>query len=113
MVKKKAKHEHTKKKSDDKFIENLDIYTCDVSSDNKFFCANGDSFKNVIDLGNSLDSMDEKTFGAHVNSEKNDFATWIYDVVGDVALADTLRDLDNLEDTKREVKVRIEFLEGN
>ena len=121
MSKKKAKKKKSPKadskkqldKAIDETIENMDLYTCDVSDDNVFYCANGETFKNIVDLGNSLSEMDEETFSSHVNEEKNDFANWIYDSVGDVLLAETLRELSELEDTKREVKVRIEFLEGS
>ena len=105
-ISKKAKSEI------DKYVDNLDVYTCDVTEGNEFYCTNGDSFKSVIELGDSMDSMDEETFGHHVNEDKNDFATWIYDCVGDVELADALRMLDNLEDTRNEIRVRIEVLGG-
>ncbi|MCH7850419.1 MAG: hypothetical protein IH845_02140 [Nanoarchaeota archaeon] len=110
------KNNRDKKKGLEKkeiFGNDLNIYTCDVNSNNVFYCANGDSFKNIMDLGNSLDLMDDETFAHHVNFEKNDFATWVYDVIGDVELANTLRELENLEDTKREVRIRIKFLGGN
>lgn len=108
----KEKKTTKKDKADGKFAEDLDVYTCDVSSDNVFYCANGKTFKNVVELGDSLKEMDEDTFGAHVTSEKNDFATWIYDVIGDVYLADALRGIEDLEKTREEVLVRIDFIQG-
>jgi hypothetical protein len=105
-----VKAKKSRKSKDNEFLKKLDVYTCDVSEDNVFYCADGDSFKNVGEFNNSLKTMDEATFISHVNSDKNDFATWIYDVVGDVHLAGVLRGIDNLEDTRNEVNVRIEYL---
>lgn len=116
-VKKSIKKEETISQVEDKaidnYVKNLDVYTCDVADGHVFYCANGENFKNVVDLGNSMDSMDEDSFSHHVNEGKNDFASWVYDCVGDVELANALRQLDTLEDMKRELKLRLGMLEDS
>ena len=43
--------------------------------------------KNVFELLNLLGIMDEKVFKNHVNKNKNDFALWVRNIVGDKELA--------------------------
>jgi len=45
-----------------------------------FFVADGSVLRNVWDLVVKLDHLDEKTFKHHVNSERNDFGSWLKDV---------------------------------
>ena len=61
------------------------------------------SQKNVDPL--ILDNAAE--VGADTVYDKNDFATWIYDIIGDVKLADTIRKTLDKKSTSRKVKMRI------
>ena len=45
----------------------------------------------VDELDTTLQTMPGGTFSYHVNSDKNDFANWVRDVIGDVTLARNLR----------------------
>lgn len=47
---------------------------------NSFFLSNGERLYSIQHLINELPGMDEGIFYAHVNSEKNDFSSWIRDV---------------------------------
>jgi hypothetical protein len=51
----------------------------------------GSSIKNIQDLKKELARMDSDTFNYHVNFERNDFADWIKDALGDRALAARVR----------------------
>jgi len=55
-----------------------------------FWVNNGPILKNIRDLKNALDKMSGETFKYHVNKEKNDFADWVKDVLGDKMLASKL-----------------------
>ncbi len=53
---------------------------------------NGNIVKNLHDLVKSIKKQDDYTFRYHVNDEnqKNDYAKWIIDVIGDRELGDRL-----------------------
>ena len=61
-----------------------------VKPDKYFFISDGRAIKNVRELAYALDDMSDETFRNHVNKDKNDFAAWISDVIGDVELAESL-----------------------
>ncbi len=44
---------------------------------NEFHLADGRKLSSMLDLAMALQDMNEDTFSHHVNSEKNDFATWL------------------------------------
>jgi hypothetical protein len=53
-----------------------------VAPDKAFRLSNGGMLYNLADLLSSLKNMDNPVFSSHVNAGKNDFATWIKDVMG-------------------------------
>ena len=55
-----------------------------------FWINNGPILKNLKDLKNALKKINEETFRYHVNKEKNDFADWVKNVLGDKILANKL-----------------------
>ena len=61
-----------------------------VNPDNYFRVANGTIIKGLMDLDSSLENMGEETFKYHVNDYRNDFSTWIRDVIKDEKLANEL-----------------------
>jgi hypothetical protein len=58
-----------------------------IKSENYFYACNGVILKDKYELFEFLKTIDEATFSAHVNVEKNDFANWIRDVLKDENLA--------------------------
>ena len=54
--------------------------------------------------------MTDETFSYHVNEEKNDFSNLIYNVIGDVTLAENLRKTINKKDTSKKIKLRLTYL---
>ncbi len=77
-----------------------------------FRCRDGSQFWNMRDLARAVSSMQEDVFLFHVNREKNDFATWVADVVGDHVLARQLWDTKNQSTTVRRLAERVAFLES-
>jgi len=75
-----------------------------------FYCQDGSRFWNLEDLAKAVASMSEEVFAHHVNTEKNDFANWVYDIVGDHALAHELRNTRSLATTSRRLNERVALL---
>jgi len=53
-----------------------------------------------MSLLSELETMSDETFNAHVNLQKNDFATWIRNVFNEKELADLLEQARTKEKTK-------------
>ncbi len=57
-----------------------------------FYVRDGRILKNLQELRAHLKGeMSDETFSYHCNSEKNDFANWIRDVIGDRKLATRIK----------------------
>ena len=91
-------------------FENVAFILSDVPDSMKFICHDGNVFSNLIELADGLKEMDEDVFLFHVNSDKNDFSTWIYDCLGDVELAKNLRDVNDAKTMTKKIKIRILYL---
>ncbi len=61
-----------------------------LSEDQYFYLASGQTIRNLVELKDILHSIDDKTFSEHVNGQKNDFAAWIRGCMYDGALADRI-----------------------
>jgi hypothetical protein len=55
-----------------------------------FWCNDGSVFEDLRELAEGLAAMSDETFFYHSNSEKQDFANWVRDVIEDAWLADEL-----------------------
>jgi hypothetical protein len=55
-----------------------------------FWCHDGSTFSDLLELAEGLRMMSDATFAFHANREKNDFSNWIRDIIGDIELADAL-----------------------
>jgi|AntRauTorckE6833_2_1112554.scaffolds.fasta_scaffold00021_14 hypothetical protein len=56
-----------------------------------FWVNNGEVLHTLSDLAETLRTMDDATFRHHVNQEKNDFATWVEEVLEEPACATDLK----------------------
>jgi hypothetical protein len=68
----------------------------------RFYFSSGDSAGSLDELLEKLKSMDEDCFEHHVNEDKNDFAAWISECVGDKALA---KRISTLKERREIIKV--------
>lgn len=77
-----------------------------VPQDKVFWVCRGDRVDNIKDLANCIETLSHDQFKHHVNEagKKNDFSTWIYDVLKNPALARDLNYPINLADQKHFVK---------
>ncbi|HER24522.1 MAG TPA: hypothetical protein ENO17_05710 [Candidatus Atribacteria bacterium] len=70
-----------------KKYQNIDINQEAPSVQNYFYLNNGKKLKNIAELMENLQYMDQGLFSFHVNEQHNDFAIWIRDVFGEKELA--------------------------
>ena len=59
----------------------------DVPSDKQFHLRDNVSVKNVVELMQAMEVIDDAMYSYHVTSDRNDFATWISLVIEDKLLA--------------------------
>lgn len=77
----------------------------------RFYCHNGDILNNIYELKDALDRMDSPTFQHHVTEEKNDFARWVREVLGDDKLAGDLSRCSEAGEASRVTSERIAWLQ--
>jgi hypothetical protein len=70
-----------------------------VSPEEYFYLHNGVVIKNLHELIDALEVMDEETFKHHVNDNRNDFSNWVKEVIKDINIAEKL----NKAKTKNEM----------
>ena len=82
----KEREIETKTEELQKILNQLDFYN-DVPTDKHFLLNNGMVAKNLHELMNLIEVIDDKAFNYHVNKKRNDFGEWIKDVVRNEELA--------------------------
>ena len=85
-------------------------YLGDAAPEQCFWLNNGPILKNLEELANALPEMSSETFHHHVNSEKNDFSSWINDVIGDKNLANELLSSKSRESAVKKIRNRLNSL---
>ena len=85
-------------------------YLRDTPSEQCFWVNNGPIIKNLDELSNVLPEMKDETFHHHVNNEKNDFSSWINNVIGDKKLAHDLLSSRNKESAVKKLRSRLNAL---
>ena len=85
-------------------------YLCDAAPEQCFWINNGPILKNIEELANALPGMAEDTFRHHVNNEKNDFSSWVRNIIGDQKLANELASSKNRESALNKVRNRLNSL---
>ena len=79
----------------------------DVPGDKQFWVHDGPALKNLQELADALRSMNDGIFNYHVNNEKNDFSSWVRDVIGYEKLANELTYSKSKESALRKIKDKI------
>ena len=70
----------------------------DAKPENYFILVTGVPLKNVKELANSLETMNDWVFNHHVNPSRNDFSAWIGAVLKERALGDEIKEVNNIKD---------------
>jgi hypothetical protein len=68
-----------------------------------FILATGVPLKNLKELCNALENMNDWVFNHHVNDYRNDFASWAREVLGEKELAEEINTIKN----PREMEIKI------
>ena len=83
----------------------------DVVPKHQFNIHMGTSIKNLQELADALEIMDNAAFKHHVTKDKNDFSNWVRDIICDVDLSNDLLKAKTREKSFKAVSQRIKQLE--
>jgi predicted trehalose synthase len=75
-----------------------------------FRCCDGSVFRNMRELHNGLATMSDESFAFHASGDKNDFNSWVRDIIKDEKLARDLLKSTNRSQAAKSVAARISFL---
>lgn len=91
-VVKKAKPKTTaqKKQEKEKLVKTVKK---NAHPDSVFVMVNGHKLKNIKELADVMDKIEDYVFNHHVNEDKHDFAVWLRDVFQEIDLAKELADV--------------------
>ncbi|MBW2992132.1 hypothetical protein KY345_02850 [Candidatus Woesearchaeota archaeon] len=65
-----------------------------------FYLKDGRKLKNILELTEAFESMSEDVFRHHVNEMRNDFSSWVGDVLDDKELAEDIKDIRDRTDAE-------------
>lgn len=82
----------------------------DVAPEQCFWVNNGPILKNIEELANTLPQIADESYSHHVNKDKNDFGTWIKEVIGDSRLADELFSSRSKDSAIKKIRSRVNAL---
>ncbi len=85
-------------------------FLADVPAEYVFRCVNGHMLRNLKELEAELKAISEQDYAYHVNAEKNDFSTWVRDIIKDNSLAKTLLKASNPAVASKHVSARVSDL---
>jgi hypothetical protein len=85
-------------------------FVADVQCEKVFWSHDGRTFKNMQELALGLISMDDETYMYHANNNKNDFAHWVKEVIGDRETARELETAMSRTEASEKVTNRITYL---
>jgi len=76
-----------------------------------FWVNNGPVIRSMTELAAAAKKLTEGQFLHHVNNDKNDFAKWVSEVIGDSVLARKLRQVKTKDGLVKEVASRLKQLQ--
>ena len=82
----------------------------DVPADKVFWCHDGKIIRNMTELALALQEMSIECYMYHANDVKNDFSTWVQEVIGDITLARQLSKASQKDAATRNVDSRLKTL---
>ncbi len=90
--------------------EEAEKFLANVPEEQVFWCNDGRILRSMVELKQALESMSDETFAYHANTDKNDFAKWVTEVIGDERLARDLQKSPTRSRVARQVASRISIL---
>ena len=91
-------------KSGDRMYKGFEIT---IKPEEYFRLSNGRILKNLYELMNALESMDDDSFIFHVNEQRNDFSSWIRDIFKDEELAKLISNSQSRQDIIKSIEARL------
>ncbi len=85
-------------------------FLADVPAEYVFWVNDGCILRNMKELGEEFSNMSEAAYLYHANDEKNDFVTWVKDVIGDATLVRELKKASSKAQAARAVSNRLNLL---
>lgn len=85
-------------------------YLCNAAPEQCFWVNNGPILRNIEELASYLPDMPNEAFQHHVNNEKNDFSSWIKDVIGDGKLANEILSSKSKDSAVKKIRNRLNSL---
>lgn len=83
-----------------------------IKEENYFYVRNGAVLKGREDLLGCLRNIDDECFNHHVTQDRNDFANWVRDILGDESLAKGLSETKDREEMINLVEGTISLKKG-
>lgn len=83
----------------------------DVDPDKAFYFRNGGRARNLYELSQGINALNEDDFKHHCNLDHDDFANWIGGAIGDISLSQKLRYIKDKEKCLKIINNRIKALE--
>ncbi len=68
-----------------------------------FILITGVPLKNLKELSNALENMNEWVFSHHVNDTRNDFSIWVKDILGETELSEEIRPMRNTRELEAKI----------
>jgi len=81
----------------------------DTEPEKSFWLSDGRTLKNLKELAQALETMDEAVWKYHVNEEKNDFANWIEGVFGQNQLGASIRKVKSPRTAAKRIQSKLEI----
>jgi hypothetical protein len=72
----------------------------DAPVEKYFILCNGKPVKNIKELAEVMETLEDHVFNHHVRPEHNDFSAWVMDIFNDVELAQKLADAKDKQHTQ-------------
>ncbi len=79
----------------------------DVESEQSFWVNNGPIIRNLKEFAAAVRKLKPEQFMHHVNKEKNDFAKWVEEVIGDKMLAQKIKALKTKDSVAKAISQRV------
>ncbi|MBU0758467.1 MAG: hypothetical protein KKF44_10450 [Nanoarchaeota archaeon] len=91
-------------------IENAEKYLSNAPSERAFFVCDGTCLLSLEDTSKFLKTVKKEVFTFHVNKDKNDFYNWIKEIIGDTALAGSIKNLKTSKSMSEKISRRVKEL---
>jgi chromosome condensin MukBEF ATPase and DNA-binding subunit MukB len=109
-IKKPKKNKEENKMAKKLTAEQANSFLRQLDTEKSFWVNNGAVLTNLEEFSKELKSIEPEQFSHHVTREKNDFANWISEVIGDQTLARTLSRAKTPRTVAQTVDKRLNYL---